>query len=418
MIMGIDHGYYAIKTRHFSFPAGVTAYTHEPYTLKNTLQIGGKYYVCGTGRQPILRDKTVNDNYCILTLAAIAMELRCRGLPAESSVTLAAGLPLARYGRDKKLFTEYLLRNGQPVSFLFEGERYKVKIENVKLFPQGYSAIAIHPELVKDEPSVLLMDIGGWTVDLMRLDNNVPNAATCRSLELGMIRCMDEIQEQVRRDTGLSVTDAQVERILAGKPCSMDPEARKLIQRQGRLYTERLISAAMEAGFDLRTLPVILMGGGAATVMRNVSERDGLCRAFLLEDDKVNAEGYERILSQFTCSLLALGAAVGLYFIFDLLVGTEDVGWICILGAAPFAVCGFFTYHGMTAEQTLWAWFKSQVLTPRRLVFRSDSLYYQALQPAIEQGKKPPRKKKKRKAKEPAGEKAPAPKPEKEDAYH
>ena len=172
MIMGIDHGYYAIKTRHFSFPAGVTAYTHEPYTLKNTLQIGGKYYVCGTGRQPILRDKTVNDNYYILTLAAIAMELRCRGLPAESSVTLAAGLPLARYGRDKKLFTEYLLRNGQPVSFLFEGERYKVKIENVKLFPQGYSAIAIHPELVKDEPSVLLMDIGGWTVDLMRLDNN------------------------------------------------------------------------------------------------------------------------------------------------------------------------------------------------------------------------------------------------------
>ena len=100
------------------------------------------------------------------------------------------------------------------------------------------------------------------------------------------------------------------------------------------------------------------------------------------------------------------------------MVGTEGVGWICILGAAPFAVCGFFTYHGMTAEQTLWAWFKSQVLTPRRLVFRSDSLYYQALQPAIEQGKKPPRKKKKLKAKEPAGEKAPAPKPEKEDAYH
>ena len=113
-----------------------------------------------------------------------------------------------------------------------------------------------------------------------------------------MIRCMDEIQEQVRRDTGLSVTDAQVERVLAGKSCSMDEEARKLIQRQGRLYTERLISAAMEAGFDLRTLPVILMGGGAATVMRNVSERDGLCRAFLLGDDKVNAEGFERILEQ------------------------------------------------------------------------------------------------------------------------
>ena len=105
-------------------------------------------------------------------------------------------------------------------------------------------------------------------------------------------------KEQVRRDTGLSVTDAQVERVLAGKSCSMDENARKLIQHQGRLYTERLISAAMEAGFDLKALPVILMGGGAATVMRNVSERDGLCRAFLLGDDKVNAEGFERILEQ------------------------------------------------------------------------------------------------------------------------
>ena len=103
---------------------------------------------------------------------------------------------------------------------------------------------------------------------------------------------------------------------------------------------------------------------------------------------------------------------------FDPLVGTESVGWICILGAAPFAVCGFFTYHGMTAEQTLWAWFKSQIVMPRRLVFQSDSLYYQALQPAIEQGKKPPRKKKMRGGNKPAGEKTPAPKPAKEDAYH
>ena len=63
MIIGIDHGYYAIKTKNFSFPAGVTAYTHEPYTLKNTLQIGGKYFVCGTGRQP--------SEYCVLLALSV-----------------------------------------------------------------------------------------------------------------------------------------------------------------------------------------------------------------------------------------------------------------------------------------------------------------------------------------------------------
>ena len=40
MNIGIDHGYYAIKTRHFSFLAGIAVYSHEPYTLQNTLEYG------------------------------------------------------------------------------------------------------------------------------------------------------------------------------------------------------------------------------------------------------------------------------------------------------------------------------------------------------------------------------------------
>lgn len=98
---------------------------------------------------------------------------------------------------------------------------------------------------------------------------------------------------------------------------------------------------------------------------------------------------------QFVCSLLALGAAVGLYFCLRPIVGAEQVGWMCILGAAPFAACGFFSYHGMTAEQLLWAWIKSEILMPKRLVFKSDCLYYQAMQPAIAEGCKRKRRHKK-----------------------
>ena len=58
----------------------------------------------------------------------------------------------------------------------------------------------------------------------------------------------------------------------------MDEEARSIIQKQGRLYTERLLSSAMESGFDLKAIPVIMLGGGAAVVKGNVSEQDGLCR--------------------------------------------------------------------------------------------------------------------------------------------
>ena len=72
---------------------GITAYSHEPYTLQNTLEYGGKFFVCGTGRQPILRNKMENENYYLLTLAAIAKEIQQRGAKTECSVTIAAGLP-------------------------------------------------------------------------------------------------------------------------------------------------------------------------------------------------------------------------------------------------------------------------------------------------------------------------------------
>ena len=48
--------------------------------------------------------------------------------------------------------------------------------------------------------------------------------------------------------------------------------------------------------------------------------------------------------------------------------GMETLSWMCILGAAPFALIGFVKYNGMTAEQFLWAWIKSEFLMPKRPV--------------------------------------------------
>ena len=79
IIIGIDHGYYAIKTAHCSFPAGLTSYgEREPYTRQGLLEFGGCFFVCGSGRQPIQRDKTVNDNYAELQNARLneAAEIR------------------------------------------------------------------------------------------------------------------------------------------------------------------------------------------------------------------------------------------------------------------------------------------------------------------------------------------------------
>ena len=112
-----------------------------------------------------------------------------------------------------------------------------------------------------------------------------------------MIRCVDDIREQVRRETGLSLTDAQIENMLAGHPCTVSDTVRDIVNKQGRKYTEHLLSATMEAGFDLHAIPAVLLGGGASVVSRHLSPKDGLCKTIFLLDDKVNAVGFERALT-------------------------------------------------------------------------------------------------------------------------
>ena len=80
-------------------------------------------------------------------------------------------------------------------------------------------------------------------------------------------------------------------------------------------------------------------------------------------------------LRQFLFSCSACIVALLLYFILKPYFGIETLSWVCILGAMPFAVLGFVTYNGMTAEKFICAWIKSEFLIPKRLVFKATNIY-------------------------------------------
>ena len=124
-------------------------------------------------------------------------------------------------------------------------------------------------------------------------------------------------------------------------------------------------------------------------------------------------------LRQFIFSVFACGVAVGLFFLFRPYFGTETLSWVCILGALPFAIMGFVKYNGMTAEQFVWAWIKSELLMPKKLMFYPDNLYYEALKPNIKTCEKglPVAKKQKRKTVKPEKKKARKSKTQKEADY-
>ena len=92
LVIGIDHGYGNMKTRNEVFKSGVKVYSEEPVIATNVLQLDGMYYVIGESHKVFIANKDEDNDYYILTLAAIAKELEQRELKS-ADVILAVGLP-------------------------------------------------------------------------------------------------------------------------------------------------------------------------------------------------------------------------------------------------------------------------------------------------------------------------------------
>ena len=139
-IIGVDHGYGNMKTANHCFPTGIDAYDSEPLFTRDMLVYDGRYYLIGEGHKEFVGEKSQDDDFYLLTLAAVAMELHDEGL-TEADVFLAAGLPLTWTANQKEAFAAYLSRN-EEVQFVWKKVAYHIRIVGVRIYPQGFAAIA------------------------------------------------------------------------------------------------------------------------------------------------------------------------------------------------------------------------------------------------------------------------------------
>ena len=222
-------------------------YEHEPYTQKDVLEYGGKYYVVGSARQPLQRDKTRTEDYYLLTLAAIAKELDSGAWSGQRRFCWLPACPLTSFGRDKKKFRDYLLRDGKPVYFRYEGRDYTVRFTDVMLFPQG------RRRADPDGAAGRALRHRGrhWRLDsgLDAVGQPHPQRRYLPKPELGMIRCLDEIGEKARQMFGVSMTDVQIESILRGGAVSVDDRIRAVIHTQAGQYVQDLLRPSWRAAW-------------------------------------------------------------------------------------------------------------------------------------------------------------------------
>ena len=128
LLCGLDHGFSTMKTTHAIFDNGVEQLGGEATLSNNTLIYNGKNYKVGEGRLPMMKIKTEDESYFLLTLAGVAKELDVYHKQI-ADVILAVGLPFSRFGQEKKEFRDYLYRKGE-ICFCYSGNDYRIRIKD------------------------------------------------------------------------------------------------------------------------------------------------------------------------------------------------------------------------------------------------------------------------------------------------
>ena len=238
-VIGIDHGWSMMKTISQVFVTGVKEITTTPALFGDVLEYEGKFYKVGTVRQEVKDTKVEDDSFYLLTLAAVAKELKRRGL-AEAKVFLAVGLPLTRFGAEKNDFIKYLTKNKR-VSFKYENEPYYIEIDDVAVFPQCYAAVVDKiPTMAK---KTLIVDIGSWTIDIMPVINKSPDESKCVTIPKGLITCMRSINEQCVRQLNGEVDESEIQNIMRYGRSDIDDEYFAIIKAE---MTSKAVSRSCE----------------------------------------------------------------------------------------------------------------------------------------------------------------------------
>lgn len=140
IILGVDAGYGNFKTARTCFPTSVTKSMSEPTISKDYVEYNGAYYILGDGHKDFVADKHEDEDNYVLTLAAIAKELKARGLNT-AKIHLAVGLPLKWFQTQREDFRRYMPQN-RHLDYRYAGKRYVVDIDDCTVMPQCYAAIA------------------------------------------------------------------------------------------------------------------------------------------------------------------------------------------------------------------------------------------------------------------------------------
>ena len=287
-IIGIDHGFGQIKTRYNTFRAGVETRDTEPPVGGDLLIYDGRYHIIGEKHKTFLQDKSLDGDYFILTVAALAKEMVSRQLK-EADVIIAAGVPLQWKTIQKESFRKYLLQK-EDLDFNYRGKDYHVRICGALIYPQGFAGIA--QDMGRFSGINLLADIGNGTMNTMYINHHKPVATRCYTDKLGVEQCVIRMQNEFQAISGSAAPHELLESFLwNGGSDSLTEKYTKPLNKIARDYAAQIINRLREYEYNPEIMRLHVMGGGICILKHFWDDKNENVQ--FIEDIRATAKGYE-----------------------------------------------------------------------------------------------------------------------------
>ena len=296
MIISVDHGNKSIKTPHAIFTSGLVMSDGLQGFKTDYIGWNGKYYSLTERRISYLRDKTEDDRFFILTLFAIAKELEYRDVsetldPIE--ITLLVGLPPAHYEQLHSRFEQYFLRRREAIDFEYNGKYYSVRINKVLSYPQAFAAAVTQYSTLKVHSVAYIIDIGGFTIDVLKLRFGRPDLEVVESFEKGVITLYNSIASKCNSQYARILEECEIDEVIRNQPTVLPGEVQQLIRSMTADFLAEFYNVLRERGIDVSTSKCVFAGGGSLLLRGMIERGNKVAFPIFIEDIHANAIGYE-----------------------------------------------------------------------------------------------------------------------------
>lgn len=207
--------------------------------------------------------------------------------------TLLVGLPPAHYEQLHSRFEQYFLRRREIVDFEYNGKYYSIRVSKVLSYPQAFAAAVTQFGTLKAHSVAYIIDIGGFTIDVLKLRSGHPDLAVVESFEKGVITLYNGIASKCNALYARILEDCDIDEVIRNQPTVLPGEVQQLIRTMTSDFLTEFYNFLRERGVDVSTSKCVFAGGGSLLLRGMIERGNKVAFPIFIEDIHANARGYE-----------------------------------------------------------------------------------------------------------------------------